>query len=73
MLHSIRPVAIPVLNAEWEWRRGSLETVECSNHFGHTQQFLSNAKLTLDESDESSDPHSTPFCLKGLLFDAVQT
>ena len=36
MLHSTRPVTIPVLNAEWEWRRGSLETVECSNHFGHT-------------------------------------
>ena len=43
--HSTRPVAIPVL--KWEWRRGSLETVECSNHFWNTQQFLSNAKLTL--------------------------
>ena len=45
MLHSIRPVAIPA------WNRNNNEenpaTVECSNHFAHTQQFLSNAKLTL--------------------------
>ena len=46
MLRSTRPVAIPV--SKREWRQGSLATVECSNHFGHTQQFLSNAKLTLD-------------------------
>ena len=39
------PVAIPV--SKQEWRLGSLATVECSNLFGHTQQFLSNAKLTL--------------------------
>ena len=29
------------------WARFEAVTVECSNHFPHTQQFLSNAKLTL--------------------------
>ena len=34
--------------------KASLATVESSNHFVHTQQFLSNAKLTLKGWDQHS-------------------
>ena len=37
MLHSARPVAIPAQNGNGD--EASLATVECSNHFVHTQQF----------------------------------
>ena len=45
MLHSTRPVAIQSRNGNGN--EVNLVTVECSNQFAHTQQFLSNAKLTL--------------------------
>ena len=34
-----------------EWQRGESGTVECSNHFAHTQQFLYIAKNTLGMTD----------------------
>ena len=45
MLHSTRQVDIPACNRNG--KKASPETEERSNHFLHTQQFLSNAKLTL--------------------------
>ena len=78
MLHSTCPVAILV--SKQEWRQGSPATVECCNHFGHTQQFLSNAKLTLlllrmprpesrYQSNNRARPPLSPLSLMDPLFD----
>ena len=46
MLHSTRFIVIPPRNGNCD--EASPATAECINHFVYTQQFLSNAKLTLN-------------------------